>query len=388
MALRPDGRYPRVRATKSLYIQYCPEKLRTAGLKVDRDADYAYRCIMDMIFITGDRLRDDDRILAEVTRSTMSKWRKCRAVLLDWGLIRIEDGRITSDDAQERLDKLEVQISQKSVAGKASGSVRSSGRKPLENNETAPTAVERPFNGCSPAVGTKEEGRKEEEDDDATRARMRLGDRLRTMAVDVAGPPPMPAGTDPNQWALVQAMTDAVVGAYGEEIGGYNRHMVPSTDRLDAAALLKTGTDLGLEVGEVVDEVRDHLARKCRARAADGLDCPVALSLFVRSAADALMRRAKRKAQADRGFVPEGFDPKRSGNGRPTFTNGGDAPTSSALRQPWQETQKRLVGAKRIDAARQLSAAAAQGNEAANRLAAELEGLHFAKKTAAAARAA
>ena len=408
-----DG-LPSPRPQKVLYVSWCPKDAIDGMSQLDVHEELAYRRVIDFIYTTGDRLEDDDRKLGIMTKLGTARWRKVKDALVNrYGKLQVVDGRITNARCREELVRVSERISQKVRAGKASAKARAEASEndadlvsnPLKNNETTSTDV---GTGVATHVPTNHEPRVREDDDNA-RAReaivLKENNPFGLSAEPLGGdsddpaasgsrrfiPQPCPSKRDPNAWAIIQAMDEAVIAAYGWEIGEYTRHFKPRADWDNATALIKTGQDLRLTVEETIEGVREHLILKCRERSAAGgasRKVPSALSWFTESAADALVRLAKGKARAEKGLAPAGFSTRRSENGRPSYANGGDVPTSSAIRQPWQETQKRLVGAKRIDAARQLSAAAAQGNEAANRLAAELEGLHFAKKPAAAARAA
>lgn len=366
---------PTAKPHKALYVSWCPKDAIDGMVQLDVYEELAYRRIIDFIYTTGDRLEDDDRKLGNMTKLGTARWKKVKDALVNkYGKLRIIDGRITNPRCQDELVRVAERISQKVRAGKASAKVRlgvsensvPSTDNPLINNETPSTDV---THHVEARVGTKQELRVEE--DNSARE---------DTPIDY---PPTPHNRDPDEWAMIRSMTAALVSAYGKEIGEYERHFTPSTDWVDAAALLKTGADVGLSPPEIIEVVREHLFMKCRNFANDGEKPPRAISWFASSAGKALKNMAKRKARAAAGYAPEGFDPRHQGARKP-YGNGGDAPTTNTVEQPWQRIQKRLLSAGQVGAARELSAASAHGPAAANQLAAELEGRHLPKRHPAA----
>jgi uncharacterized protein YdaU (DUF1376 family) len=418
----PDDRYPRIRKTATLHVQYCPKDLMATGRKVDPQSDFAYRLVLDMIFLTGDRVPDDDHYLAEVTRRSVAKWRKAKAVLLRWDLLRIEGGRITSGEALERLDRLEIQIGQKSRAGLASAEVREAARQsgrepehgfdansdadfyrnsednPLENNETRSTAEPTNYKlrkedddnnrgrareaeeeaGCPVAEPAPEAVPEPAQEAAPSAAPTPAEPPVAPAAAEPFVPPPKPPRMDPNVWALIQSLTDAVVEAYGEEVGGWARKFNDATDEYHASALLKTAGELGLGTGEAIDRVREHLRRKCRDYAAEGHEAPTALKWLSKSAAGDLRSLAKARDKAAKGFGGS------FGNGSGRNGNGGEPGAHTVVQKAWEHAVSNLARKHRFAEVRQIEAEAkANGDAAANALADRLVEAALGKRRAA-----
>lgn len=189
-------------------------------------------------------------------------------------------------------------------------------------------------------------------------------------------------GDNPNASALIQALTDEVKAAFGEEVGGMARPWTMGTDRYTADMFLNAGKQLGVEAGEVIDALRGHFQRQCRKLADKGRKPPKTLSMFEESGLEEIQKIAESRDRASRPV-------NGRTDGRPPRYANGDAPTSSAPEQPWQRTQRALMAAKLYGPAKELSAATAKGPAAANELAGVLEDRYLGKKPApAAARAA
>lgn len=111
--------------------------------------ELAYRRIIDMLYISGGELPDDDEIMAEQTR-TFSEWSKVKSGLLKKAKIAISDGFITNEKCTEVLED----IQQKSDKARASGVASGKKRRTL-----LPTKNERPLNERSNSVDQKHEKR-------------------------------------------------------------------------------------------------------------------------------------------------------------------------------------------------------------------------------------
>jgi hypothetical protein len=98
--------------------------------------ELAYRRILDLIVVTGDRLRDDDRALAWVTKAGRA-WNRVKARLLELGKITVEDGFVRNRRATEECSQSLCFIAQRSAAGHASAERR----KSLKNKDRASPAV-------------------------------------------------------------------------------------------------------------------------------------------------------------------------------------------------------------------------------------------------------
>lgn len=113
-----------------LFIPYCAKDFLDGTQMLDPWEELAYRRICDMIYVTNDRLIDDDRKLAWATK-TGRRWPAIKAVLTggDKPKLQVVDGRITNIRCQSALGTAAKNIAQKVGAGKASAATG----KSLEN---------------------------------------------------------------------------------------------------------------------------------------------------------------------------------------------------------------------------------------------------------------
>jgi len=414
----PDLRYPHVRATKNLFVSISVRDDWELTEHLTINQEVAYRRIAILIYRSGDRLRDDDEILGRATKLGPSRWRKVKAQLIDLGLLCVEDGRVTSAECRKALDRVEHQIAQKSRAGKISADLRDARRNPLENNEMGSTAVP-----------TNYELRTEDDDNNRGRAR-EAGEGAgaptapgpeaqdapaaaeppvaeptpvepppaeppaaakpnpagpAAPAAEPFVPPPKPPKMDPNAWAIVQALTDAVVEAYGPEVGGMARWTNSPTDEYEAARLLKLAEALGLGTGEAIDAVREHLRRKCRTRAAEGDSAPTGLNWLSLGAEGAIKSLAKARDKAARGFGGANGIGNGAARGGGYRTGDGGEPTArTVVQRAWEQAVGDLARRHRFAEARQIQAEAkANGDAAANALADRLMETALGKRRAA-----
>ena len=187
---------------------------------------------------------------------------------------------------------------------------------------------------------------------------------------------------DPNVWALVEAMTTAVIAAYGEAEGGMARAFNDPTDAYNATALLKVAADLGLGTGEAIDAVRDHLHRKCAEFKRDGEAAPRAIKWFGKSAAATLRSLAKARDQAAKASGGSGNGAARGETYR--AGNGGDAHTVVHVQKTWERAVGDLTRRHMFAEARRVMAEAkANGDQAANALADSLMEAARGKRRAA-----
>lgn len=98
------------------WIRYFPEDLVNGVALLSPVEELAYRRILDWIVITRDTLKDNDEKLQRITRSGR-QWKAVKAVLVELGKIRVEDGYIRntrmSETVQHAIESSERQ------AGKA-----------------------------------------------------------------------------------------------------------------------------------------------------------------------------------------------------------------------------------------------------------------------------
>jgi uncharacterized protein YdaU (DUF1376 family) len=123
-----------------LFVEYCAKDFLDGTQNLDVWEELVYRRLVDLIYAHNDKLIDDGKKLAWMTKAG-SRWPKIKAVLIEAGKIEVVEGRITNARCQKELEKSARKIEQKRMAGKASADARSETRKCPENNETTPTAV-------------------------------------------------------------------------------------------------------------------------------------------------------------------------------------------------------------------------------------------------------
>jgi uncharacterized protein YdaU (DUF1376 family) len=126
-------------AKNGLFVRYCAKDFLDGTQALGPFEELAYRRICDLIYASGNDLRDDDRTLAWMTK-TGTRWPRIKATLLDLGKIAVEDGRIVNARCTAELEKILEKIEQRSEAGKASVAAR----KTLKDNKTTPTSVDPP----------------------------------------------------------------------------------------------------------------------------------------------------------------------------------------------------------------------------------------------------
>lgn len=125
------------KAPKVLFVDYCAKDFLNGTQTLGPWEELAYRRICDMIYVTEDKLPDDDKNLRWQTK-VGNRWPRVKKVLIAAGKISVtEDGRITNDRCQETLENSLRKIAQKSGAGTASAEAR----KQLKMQETEATDV-------------------------------------------------------------------------------------------------------------------------------------------------------------------------------------------------------------------------------------------------------
>lgn len=120
-----------------LFVDYCAKDFLDGTQQLGPWEELAYRRIIDLIYASNDRLADDDKKLAWMTK-TGTRWPKIKHALVEvYGKLEVIDGRLTNRRCREQLAKTAKKIEQKREAGRASAA----SRNPMENNETGSTAV-------------------------------------------------------------------------------------------------------------------------------------------------------------------------------------------------------------------------------------------------------
>lgn len=109
--------------------------------------ELAYRRILDMIFTTGDKLLDDDRAMAWMTKAGR-QWKTVKKRLLDLGKITVEDGFVRNKRASIACTESRDFVAQKIAAANAGVEAR----KALKNNNRTPADAQ-PDAGAGVAAG-------------------------------------------------------------------------------------------------------------------------------------------------------------------------------------------------------------------------------------------
>lgn len=133
--------------TKAIYITWRPKDALDGMAQLKPWEELAYRRILDFIYVTGNRLVDDDESLSWLTK-TGNRWKSIKKVLLagDEPKIYIKDGFIRNRKCDENLVIIENLIDKKSAAGKKSAKIR----KALKEKETGSTPVATPVEKNTP----------------------------------------------------------------------------------------------------------------------------------------------------------------------------------------------------------------------------------------------
>lgn len=121
---------------KAISIDWNPKDAIDGMMQLDALEELAYRRIIDFIYITEDKLLNDDKQLAWMTKTGRS-WKAIKKKLIDLGKIEVVDNYISNAKCRVTLHKIVHRIEQKSIAGNASVEAR----KQLELHDTGSTAV-------------------------------------------------------------------------------------------------------------------------------------------------------------------------------------------------------------------------------------------------------
>jgi uncharacterized protein YdaU (DUF1376 family) len=377
---------------KPKFFQYCPKDLLDEVDLLDESEDLIYRRVLDLIFKSNDRLPNDDRKIASLLKIGAVRWRKAKRILVEeHELLEVVDGRITKQRCRDELGRVNELIRQKSEAGKASAEARQSrlGSAPRSEQKTPPenggnfsansliilktplTSVGLAVDSSVPTNQKPTNQVRKDDDDGAREAHSNSGkiglDNYRPHFVKNA-----------SASAVVSALTEVVVGVFGEEVGGMARPFPKATDGMHAERFLTLGKELGLSPEESVEAIRIHFQNRCTKMKNDGRSPPASVALFETSACDTLRSVAKAKTQP----IPA----ESSGNsGYGGYRNRNEpAPTTSA-KPLWEQVSNKLAKSGRFVEARKLSdLAGEQGRDAANLLAKSIiEAETRGKRTAA-----
>jgi hypothetical protein len=124
------------RTPAPLWVRWYPKDALDGMAMLAPREELAYRRVLDLIVTHNDRLTDDDRALAWMTK-TGRDWRRVKARLLELGKITIEDGFVRNHRATKECVQSQIFIAQRTNAGRASAAKA----KPLKNKNSAATVV-------------------------------------------------------------------------------------------------------------------------------------------------------------------------------------------------------------------------------------------------------
>lgn len=189
-----------------LYVDYCAKDFLDGTQMLDPWEELAYRRICDMIYVTNDRLMDDDRKLAWATK-TGRRWPAIKATLTggDKPKLQLIDGRITNIRCQSALGRAAKKIAQKVGAGAASAA---SG-KSLENLKQNRTDVRQPVRQAD-----------------------RTDDRTNYLTKEASKEEEMPNGIlSGNGSARLPDVSAEMTKIWNEECGGFSRANKPNASR-------------------------------------------------------------------------------------------------------------------------------------------------------------
>lgn len=114
-----------MKAPKAIFVSYCPKDIYEGTELMPALDELAYRRLIDLIYMTGDRVPDDGEALARSTK-TAERWPEIRRRLIDSGKIRVVHGRLTNERCQKELAKVGAKIDKNRRAGVASAESRKS----------------------------------------------------------------------------------------------------------------------------------------------------------------------------------------------------------------------------------------------------------------------
>lgn len=161
---------------KEFYQHYITDWMdSTEGL--DDGAYRVFHVVIQMIYQHGGPVKLSERGLAGRCNQPRPTFRKNLETLIAIGKLELIDGKYTNKRAQNELERREEVSKSKAEAGKLSGaSRRSRTAKPLADNESARTDVQRPLN--------QEKRKEEKREDENLRRAARLPDDWKPLPAD------------------------------------------------------------------------------------------------------------------------------------------------------------------------------------------------------------
>jgi uncharacterized protein YdaU (DUF1376 family) len=121
---------------KAIWIKWYPKEALDGMVQLEPLEELAYRRLLDLIYVTGNRVVDDDRRLGRMTK-TGRRWKQIKTALLAFEKIYVKDGLIRNKKCDAILAQYGRDMAQKSAAGKSSAGKR----KGLSHKKTTSTNV-------------------------------------------------------------------------------------------------------------------------------------------------------------------------------------------------------------------------------------------------------
>lgn len=147
-----------------IWVRWCAKDALDGMVMLSPVEECAYRRILDSIFVTGDKLADDDRAMAWITKAGR-QWKAVKKRLLDLGKITVESGFIRNKRASEACSESRSFVAQKVRAGNASAEAR----KLLKDIEPVATGVGTSApTGVATGVPTNQQSQEEGESPSST----------------------------------------------------------------------------------------------------------------------------------------------------------------------------------------------------------------------------
>jgi len=123
--------------SKPLWVRWWPAQALDGMTDLTATEELAYRRILDLIFKSDDRLRDDDTVMPTATK-TGRQWRAVKAALVAKGKIEVGDGFIRNARATATCSETRDFRAQKAAAAAASHQ----SPKRLKNKKSGPAGAD------------------------------------------------------------------------------------------------------------------------------------------------------------------------------------------------------------------------------------------------------
>ena len=239
---------------------------RDGTRKLSLAARGAYNDLVDLMYIHGGPIEDDDFAIACELRVKMKQWRAVRAEILASGKLTLVDGFIHNERADEELSKRAAQrllrSSRKSARPLLDGSSKAAEKQDEGNdNDINGGGAEKTSSSTGELASKKAEG---ESEDRKTRADSKQSDAGLAGSSDAA----VPMIADIRSWMAAGAGTHEAAQWLGTLVGQYGEAIVRE-------AYLKLKTDIaagGLMVRKL--QVFASIAKRLADEAAEAADPP------------------------------------------------------------------------------------------------------------------